>query len=116
MSSVQEQAEWALRVARGQSDLLRYVVLDWRDGPSNGLWMPNQVTAVFDPYAGFDKDMLIAGVEYVFGPEGMFTMLRIVGVTAYDRINEPQRRRARSQNRNRKQQPLDSSVTPLSAP
>jgi prophage tail gpP-like protein len=119
MSTAQEQAEWALRVARGQSEKLEYEVLDWRDGPSRGLWLPNQVTAVWDPYAGIDKDMLIAGCEYRFGADGIKTRLRLVGVTAYDRINEAERKRSRASGRAKAkgpaQGPLTSTVTPLSA-
>ncbi len=115
MSTVQEQAEWMLRVARGQSEQLHYDVLDWRAGDDNALWKPNQVVAVWDPYAGFDKDMLIAGCDYQFGPHGTKTRLRIVGVTAYDRINEPERHRSRRSGKGAGHGPLDSKVQPLTA-
>lgn len=114
MSTAQEQAEWMLRVARGQSESLHYKVLDWRAGPANALWLPNQVVAVYDPYAGIDKDMLIAGCEYHFGAEGLFTMLRLVGVTAYDRIDEADRRKSKAP-ASAKNSPLTSAPTPLSA-
>ncbi len=93
MSTTQEQAEWALRVARGQADVLTYTVLEWR---GNGeLWRPNTRVQVTDPYADLDKEMLIAGVHFTYGEDGQKTQLRLVGVTAYDRINEAQRRRQR---------------------
>lgn len=113
MSSVQEQAEWALRVARGQADRIEYTVLDWR-APNGQLWRPNQVVPVWDPYAGIDGDMLIAGVTYRFNErDGARTSLRLVGVTAYDRVNATVRRRhhrAATQ-----QQQLDSSAKPFQA-
>lgn len=115
MSTAQEQAEWMLRVARGQSEALRYDVLDWRAGPDNALWLPNQVTAVWDPYAGIDKDMLIAGCEYNFGAQGIKTQLRLVGVTAYDRINEADRRKRRAPAKGVAQGPLTTTVAPLTA-
>ena len=93
MSSTQEQAEWAVRVARGMAQSLTVTVLDWRAGADRVLWKPNQLAAVYDPYSGTDKDMLIAGVSYVLGPEGMTTELRLAGPTAFDRINEAERRR-----------------------
>ncbi len=115
MSTAQQQAEWALRVARGQSEKLEYTALDWRAGPSNALWLPNQVTAVWDPYAGIDKDMLIAGCDYEFGEAGIKTRLRLVGVTAYDRINEAARGRSRAPAKGKAQGPLTSTPSPLTA-
>lgn len=88
MTTVQEQAEWMLRVARGASDGIHLRVLDWRAGPTRALWRPNAVTQVRDPYSGLDKDMLIAGVAHRFGPEGAVTDIRVAGRTAYDRIDE----------------------------
>ena len=113
MSTVQEQAEWALRVARGQADRLEYDVLDWR-APSGVLWRPNQVVPVWDPYAGIDKDMLIAGVTYRFSDRGARTSLRMVGVTAYDRINESERRKHHHPHYASSQQ-LDSTAKPFQA-
>lgn len=114
MSSVQEQADWALRVARGQSEHVKATVLGWRDGPQQALWRPNQVVLVSDPYSGINKDMLIAGVDFTFGPDGMRTELRLAGVSAFDRINEPPRRRHRDRH-SAQTGPLDSTVVPLKA-
>ena len=107
MSSTQEQAEWAVRVARGMGQNLIFTVLDWRAGTDNALWRPNQLAAIYEPYSGIDKDMLIAGVSYSLGPDGLKTELRLVGPTAFDRINEAERRRHQSRGEHRK---LDSSV------
>jgi prophage tail gpP-like protein len=93
MSSTQEQAEWVVRVLRGEGDQLHYTVLDWRAGPDQALWRPNEVVDVYDPFGGITKDMLVAGITYRLGREGLRTVLRVVGVTAYDRINEASRRR-----------------------
>lgn len=112
MSSVQEQAEWALRVARGQAHRLEYTVLDWR--AAGTLWRPNQVVPVWDPYAGIDRDMLIAGVAYKFGERGATTRLRLVGVTAYDRIDEAERRKHRHGHQTAQQQ-LTTTAAPIQA-
>ena len=116
MSTTQEQAEWALRVARGQGDRLSYTVLDWRApaGPKGTLWLPNQVVAVYDPVALINDDMLIAGVRYRYDEGGERTEMRVVGVTAYDRINEAAKRRPRSTKA--KPGPGDATVAPLTAP
>ncbi len=86
----QEQAEWAVRVARGNSIVLAYTVLDWR---ANGvLWRPNTTVRVLDPYAGIDDVMLIRSVQYEIGPDGerpsgARTVVEVVGLTAFDRVD-----------------------------
>jgi prophage tail gpP-like protein len=116
MSSVQEQAEWTLRVAKGRSFSQRYRVLDWRAGPQNALWQPNSVVMVYDPYAGVDADRLIAGVRFTYDEQGERTELRVVDLTAYDRVNEAQKRRSASRPTAKTKTPvkLDSTVYPLS--
>lgn len=98
MSSTQAQAEWQVRVFRGEAQTPQYTVLDWRAGPPVGsgapaLWRPNAEVAVYDPPAGLDKDMLIAGVTYRMDERGVATVLRLVGLGAYDLVNEAERRR-----------------------
>jgi prophage tail gpP-like protein len=88
-ATVQQQAEWSLRIAKGQAETLNYKVLDWRAGPSNALWLPNALSHVTDPYAQVDKDMLISGVTYMFDQSGEYTQLELAGRTAFDRIDEP---------------------------
>ena len=112
MSTTQVQAEWAVRVARGMGQHLILTVLGWRAGPDNLLWRPNQLVAVYEPYSDTNKDMLIAGVSYSLGPAGMMTELRLAGPTAFDRINEAERRRHRSRGEPRS---LDGAVAPFQA-
>lgn len=88
-ASVQQQAEWAVRVARGESTELTYTVLDWRAGAANALWRPNTVVRVTDPFAGIDDRMLIRAVKYRVGPDGEHpdtpvTEIDVVGLTAFD--------------------------------
>jgi prophage tail gpP-like protein len=90
-ATAQMQAEWAVRVARGASEELLYTVLDWRAG--GVLWRPNTVVRVVDPYAGIDDRMLIRSVTYRIGPDGPapytpVTEIGVVGLTAFDRIND----------------------------
>jgi prophage tail gpP-like protein len=95
MSSLQEQAEWMCRVAKGLSIPVRLTVLGFRAGPKQALWRPNQLAGVWEPYSGLDRDMLIAGVEFEKTSAGDMTHLRMVGPSAYDRINEADRKRRR---------------------
>lgn len=106
-ASAQEQADWLMRVARGESERLTYVVPDWRGGPGSivrnpsdprgggRLWRPNELVAVVDPYAGIDRDMLIAAVTYRYDAQGSRTEIRVVGPEAFDRIQEDARRQRR---------------------
>jgi prophage tail gpP-like protein len=88
-ATVQQQAEWGLRIAKGMGETLSYKVLDWRAGPDNALWLPNALSRVTDPYEAIDKDMLISGLTYHYDETGEFTQLELAGRTAFDRINEP---------------------------
>lgn len=88
-ATVQEQAEWGLRIARGMAETLIYRVLDWRAGPDNGLWLPNALSNVNDAFCQMSKDMLISGVTYKFDQRGEYTELELAGRTAFDRIDEP---------------------------
>ena len=118
MDTVQEQAEWMCRVAKGQSDRVHFVVLEWRAGKDGVLWRPNQVVAVSEPYSGISRDMLIAGVSFIFDETGRRTRLRMAGVTAYDRINEAERRRSphRRAGGAASAPDLITTVPPISAP
>ena len=96
-ATVQQQAEWAVRVARGESSRLVFTVPDWRAGPSNALWRPNTTVRVVDPYSGVDDVMLIRAVTYRIGPDGEhpntpLTDIDVIGLTAFDRIEQPANR------------------------
>lgn len=88
-STVQEQAEWQLRIEKGLAETLNYKVLDWRAGPDNALWLPNQLVNVNDAFAQVSEDMLISGITYKFDQNGEYTELELAGRTAFDRIDEP---------------------------
>jgi prophage tail gpP-like protein len=88
-ATVQQQAEWGLRVAKGMGETLNYQVLDWRAGPNKALWLPNALSHVTDAFMAVDTDMLISGVTYKYDGTGEYTQLELAGRTAFDRINEP---------------------------
>lgn len=88
-ASVQAQAEWAARVAKGMGEQLTYRVLDWRAGEGAALWKLNQLVDVTDGYADINQDMLISGLSYCMNEQdGEFTELELSGRTAFDRIDE----------------------------
>lgn len=94
-ASVQEQAAWAMRVARGRAEQLEHTVADWRAGEAGALWRPNELVAVDDPYAGIAGDMLVAAVTYTYDERGHRTQLGLTGPEAFDLIEEGERRRRR---------------------
>ncbi|MBR0681906.1 Mu P family protein [Roseomonas eburnea] len=87
--SVQEQAEWMMRVARAKAEQVKHTVLDWRAGEDRMLWRPNELVLVEDLYAGINGDMLIGGVTFTYG-EGTAhrTVLSLVGPAAFDVLRE----------------------------
>lgn len=95
MSTLQEQAEWGVRVARGEGLRYEATVLGWRAGEANALWRPNTLVPVWDPYAPLDEQMIIARVVYQADEQAIVTHLTMEGRTAFDRINQAARRRPR---------------------
>ncbi|MDO9501384.1 phage baseplate assembly protein [Falsiroseomonas sp.] len=83
-ATVQEQADWMARIARGkgQGHILR--VLDWRAGAARELWRPNTRVLVDDPFGGVLEERLIGAVVYRYAEDGETTRLRVVRPGAYD--------------------------------
>lgn len=103
-ASVQEQADWATRIARGRGTQLEYTLPDWRAGRDRRLWRPNEVALVDDPYADQLGEMLVVGVVYEWGERGALTRLRLAGREAFDvlaegddRASQRERRRGKAQ-------------------
>jgi prophage tail gpP-like protein len=116
-ASVQTQAEWMLRIARGQSETLAYTVLDWRAGTDKRLWRPNELVTVDDPIAGILGDMLVAGVTFSHSDQdGSITQLRLVGPEAFDLVAEAEdQRRATRENRDAAR-PRNRVASPITGP
>ena len=91
-ASVQEQADWAVRVQRGKSTLFEYTVPDWRTGTTRVLWRPNELVPVDDRFAGVFAEMLVVGVTYLYDEQGARTRLRIAGRSAFDLVAEGEER------------------------
>lgn len=112
-ASVQTQAEWQLRVARGKSDVLTYTVLDWRAGDADALWRPNELSTVDDPLAGILGDMIVAGVTYQYGEKGSLTRLQLMGPEAFDLVPEGSDDRRRGRRRRDAARPQASTPDPV---
>lgn len=109
-ASVQEQAEWMMRVARAKSEEVKHTVRDWRAGKERRLWRTNELVLAEDRYAGLDGDMLISRVEFVYGGDtGHRSVLTLTGPAAFDVLREG----SEDGNRQRGRQRFDSVARPI---
>ncbi|NIX75382.1 phage baseplate assembly protein [Microvirga terricola] len=89
--SAQTQADWMMRTRRAKSDKLDYLYPDYR-GSSGRLWRPNEISLVDDRYQVVERDLLAAGVTFLYDERGTQTRLRLTGPEAYDMDPEGDRR------------------------
>jgi prophage tail gpP-like protein len=58
-------------------------VAGWRQGDGS-LWQPNQLVAVYAPWLGLDRDLLVSSVEFASDAHaGTTTTLQLVHPDAY---------------------------------
>ncbi|GLK85681.1 phage baseplate assembly protein [Ancylobacter defluvii] len=113
----QKQAEWMERTARGSSESLEYEVKDWRAGERRELWRCNELADVADDFMLISRDMLIAGVTYVYSEnDGARTRLRVTSPDAYDTEPVGSRRTNHKKGGKKSSGPLDSTAYPLVTP
>lgn len=111
--SAQTQAEWMKRTRRAKSDKLDYLYRDYR-GSTGRLWRPNELSLVNDTYQVVNRDMLTAGVTFIYDERGTQTQLRLTGPEAYDLEPEEDRRsNKKGGKRGKKGGPLDGTATRL---
>jgi prophage tail gpP-like protein len=116
-ASVQQQADWQMRVARGQAENPVGVVLDWRAGAEDRLWRPNELVLLDSAYAGILGDMLIKGVAYHFDDQGLRTELSMIGPEAFELLAEGDDQAQRRGRQRKRQQAAatDRTAVPLQA-
>lgn len=86
--SMQDRANWEVRVAAGKSRRVRYTVPGWR-GRNGALWRPNTRVQVQDAYLDLDRELLISNVTYSLGLDGgTLTEIQVAPVDAYALIPE----------------------------
>lgn len=88
--TLQDQAEWRMRTTRAHAIQQVYVVQGW--DVAGRIWRPNELVAVNDAFSEAAGDRLIAGVTYVWGPDGPRTRLRMVLPDAYDLRGDAEQR------------------------
>lgn len=78
-----DRVDYERDVRAGKSLASRYTVAGWRQGLTGALWVPNQLVHVRDPIIGFDREMLIAEVEYSLGEDGTLCVLKVAPPEAF---------------------------------
>lgn len=75
-AGMQQRANWEMRYAFGRATLADFQVPGWRQ-PDGTLWVINQMVSVDYAPLQLDADMLIAGISYRYGDQGMVTGITI---------------------------------------
>ncbi|MEW6647184.1 MAG: phage baseplate assembly protein [Pseudomonadota bacterium] len=89
LDEAKRRAEWQRNVAYGRSWQVTYTVNGWRH--ADGLWEPNRLVQVTDPWMGIDGEWLMIGtVEFVMDDRGQRTLLTVMPKEAYDLIPLPE--------------------------
>ena len=86
--SARARADWECRVRVGRAQRVTYAVQGWHH--ADGLWEPNTLVPVRDPYQGIDGDMLIVSVQYLLDEDGLRTEIEVVRKEAFELIALPE--------------------------
>lgn len=83
-----ERAVWEAAVRMGRSARPVIRVQGWQH--QDGLWQPNRLVAVDCPYLKLQREMLIAAVDYLKGPDGTTAELELVRPEAFELLPVPE--------------------------
>lgn len=109
-ASLEEQAQWRMRTARAQSEMLEVTVGGWHGGEDGRMWRLNERAVVDDPLSGASAELLVAALRQTWGDGGARTELRLCGLDAFDVLREGEERDRRRTPRRR---PLDGAAAEL---
>lgn len=76
------RAQWESNVRAGRSQRVTYTVAGWKH--PTGLWEPNVLVPVSDPFLGIQGVRLISSVEYSLSESGEETKITLVPRAAFD--------------------------------
>lgn len=74
-TGLKTRATWEMNVRAGRSERVTYRVAGWYC--EEGLWKPNTLVQVRDPYIEINGELLIVGVTNTKGEQGTFTDLEL---------------------------------------
>ena len=87
-AAASERAQWERNVRYGRSRRIGYTVAGWSH--SGGLWRPNALVTVRDPFLSVSAERLITGVELTLDGNGFSTRLELMPSQAFDRVELPE--------------------------
>lgn len=87
LSDCRNRGEWQRNTAFGRSRSVVYTVRGWRH--SKGLWAPNNIVSVSDPWLEIEADRLVVTVDYSLDDKGERTELQVMPKEALDLIALP---------------------------
>lgn len=80
-ASLKDRVQWEASVRAARSNDITIKVQGWTH--ADGLWAPNVLVAVRDPWLRLDADLLIKKVSYQLDTGGTFTELQLTRADAY---------------------------------
>ena len=86
-ADAKRRADWQRNTSWGRGQGLIYTVNGWRH--ADGLWAPNRLVRVVDPWLGIDGDRLIMSVQLMLDEQGSRTELRVMPREAADLVKLP---------------------------
>jgi prophage tail gpP-like protein len=92
-TSLQTRADWERNVRAGRSLTATYEIAGWEH--ADGLWAPNALVSVIDPWLEINGQLLIVSVEQQLSQEGRTTTLGLALPHAYDVEPLPTSRKGR---------------------
>ncbi|XKM42034.1 phage baseplate assembly protein [Rhizobium ruizarguesonis] len=97
-TAAQDEADWRMRTARGESEEVTYTVKGF--GVDGKLWRVNEITFVSDAFQDIERDMLIVRVTNRSDEGGDVTELTVTSPEAFDA--EPTGKRRTNRTRRKK--------------
>ena len=88
LEDCKRRAQWEVNTRHGRGQSINYTVNGWFH--SKGLWQPNTIVPVRDPYQGIDQDLMIADVQLISDDQGQRTELRVIPPQAFDLVTLPE--------------------------
>ena len=81
-AALEQRARWEAASRKGRGQRATITVDSWQHAA--GLWQPNRLLAVESPYLKLQRDMLIAGIDYIVDDKGNRAELQLAPPEAFD--------------------------------
>lgn len=110
-TSAQDEADWRMRTARGESEEFTLTVKG--HDVNEALWTVNQLVDVSDEYLDVHRELLISRVSYLEDASGCSTDISVCSPEAFDKEPTGKRRTNRKAKKKGKSGSLDGTASAL---